>query len=218
MLLVCKPNLSEEAFRTLERRLQELPYPLRWARRGERLVFLLERARGDQADLKELVEDPSVDFVLRNPSEAEITRIFSRRDLLNVALASTGVLTAGLILGPTALYAVAPSAPRSSRGDLYVGRVEEFEVNEARTQLIEGREYLIIRRDETRFFALTATCTHSDACLVEWDRKRQRLLCPCHHGIFDIQGNVVSGPPPRPLASRPVVVREGQVYVRGRQA
>jgi Rieske Fe-S protein len=25
------------------------------------------------------------------------------------------------------------------------------------------------------------------------------LICPCHNGIYDLDGRVVSGPPPRPL-------------------
>jgi Rieske Fe-S protein len=26
-----------------------------------------------------------------------------------------------------------------------------------------------------------------------------RFRCPCHGGVFDAEGNVVEGPPPRPL-------------------
>ncbi|MBA2304268.1 MAG: ubiquinol-cytochrome c reductase iron-sulfur subunit [Acidobacteria bacterium] len=47
--------------------------------------------------------------------------------------------------------------------------------------------------------ALSATCTHL-GCQVRWDVAATRFRCPCHGGVFDAQGNVVSGPPPRPLA------------------
>lgn len=47
--------------------------------------------------------------------------------------------------------------------------------------------------------ALSATCTHL-GCQVRWDAKSTTFRCPCHGGVFDPQGNVVSGPPPRPLA------------------
>ncbi len=46
--------------------------------------------------------------------------------------------------------------------------------------------------------ALSATCTHL-GCQVSWDAKGARFRCPCHGGVFDAQGHVVSGPPPRPL-------------------
>ncbi|HZM00006.1 MAG TPA: Rieske (2Fe-2S) protein, partial [Planctomycetota bacterium] len=83
------------------------------------------------------------------------------------------------------------------------------------SRLVDGEEYVIVRRDETSLQALSATCTHSEVCLVAWDPRRRQLICPCHRGTFDLDGNVVSGPPPRPLRRREVVVREGDVYVRG---
>lgn len=46
--------------------------------------------------------------------------------------------------------------------------------------------------------ALSATCTHL-GCQVRWDAATKNFRCPCHGGVFDTQGNVVSGPPPRPL-------------------
>ena len=46
--------------------------------------------------------------------------------------------------------------------------------------------------------ALSATCTHL-GCQVRWDAAETRFRCPCHGGVFDAQGNVVAGPPPRSL-------------------
>jgi menaquinol-cytochrome c reductase iron-sulfur subunit len=48
--------------------------------------------------------------------------------------------------------------------------------------------------------ALSATCTHL-GCQVHWDTKASHFRCPCHGGVYDATGKVVSGPPPRPLAS-----------------
>jgi Rieske Fe-S protein len=141
--------------------------------------------------------------------------VFARRDLLDWALASTGALAAAAVLGPLALYLAAPPSGRSRRGDLELGRADAIPVNGARTKLVDGEEYLIVRRDEERFVALSATCPHSRVCLVEWDEKRRQVVCPCHRGVFDLHGNVVSGPPPEPLRRREVVVRDGTLYVRG---
>ena len=46
--------------------------------------------------------------------------------------------------------------------------------------------------------ALSATCTHL-GCQVRWDADSTRFRCPCHGGVFDAQGRVIEGPPPRPL-------------------
>lgn len=47
--------------------------------------------------------------------------------------------------------------------------------------------------------ALSATCTHL-GCRVRWDEANARYMCPCHGGVYDREGRVVSGPPPAPLA------------------
>jgi menaquinol-cytochrome c reductase iron-sulfur subunit len=41
-------------------------------------------------------------------------------------------------------------------------------------------------------------CTHL-GCKVHWEEERNAFICPCHDGVFDKAGNVVSGPPPEPL-------------------
>jgi len=46
--------------------------------------------------------------------------------------------------------------------------------------------------------AFSATCTHL-GCQVRWDPASTKFRCPCHGGVFDVQGAVLEGPPPRPL-------------------
>jgi len=214
MLIVCRQGLTEEDLARLEGKLAKLPYRVRWARRAGRLALLVERARADQGDVDPVVEDTAVEYALRDPTEDEIARIFSRRDLLNVALGATGLMAAILLGAPVVAILTTPGDERSMRGDIYVGALGDLQVNRAHTHMVDGEEYLVIRRDETRFAAVAMTCTHSGVCAVEWDPKRHQLVCPCHRGVFDIYGNVVSGPPPRPLPTREVVVREDKVYVR----
>ena len=57
--------------------------------------------------------------------------------------------------------------------------------------------FLVWDGDKT-VHALSATCTHL-GCQVRWDAGSSSFRCPCHGGVFDAQGNVVEGPPPRPL-------------------
>ena len=57
--------------------------------------------------------------------------------------------------------------------------------------------FLVWDGDKT-VHALSATCTHL-GCQVRWDADATKFRCPCHGGVFDVQGNVVEGPPPRPL-------------------
>jgi cytochrome b6-f complex iron-sulfur subunit len=61
------------------------------------------------------------------------------------------------------------------------------------------------------FVALSAVCTHL-GCIVEYDRGKG-IWCPCHAAFFDLRGNVVSGPAPKPLPSFPVAVVGDKVVV-----
>ena len=61
--------------------------------------------------------------------------------------------------------------------------------------------------------ALSATCTHL-GCQVRWDAEATRFRCPCHGGVFDANGQVVEGPPPRPLDRVETRVESGAVLVR----
>ena len=44
----------------------------------------------------------------------------------------------------------------------------------------------------------SATCTHL-GCQVLWDREAKNFKCPCHGGVYAATGEVLEGPPPRPL-------------------
>jgi len=58
--------------------------------------------------------------------------------------------------------------------------------------------------------ALSSICTHL-GCIVHWDKTTQHFACPCHGGVYDRTGNVISGPPPRPLDHYEVKVENGVV-------
>jgi Rieske Fe-S protein len=57
------------------------------------------------------------------------------------------------------------------------------------------------------FIALADTCTHA-GCGVAYSASSNNLVCPCHGGTFDINGNVTGGPPPSPL-KKYTVTRSG---------
>ena len=78
MLILCRRGLTEQEFDRVHALVAELRFPVRLKRRGERLILLLERVRGDQPEFASLLEDPAVEYVIRDPSEDEIARIFSR--------------------------------------------------------------------------------------------------------------------------------------------
>lgn len=71
--------------------------------------------------------------------------------------------------------------------------------------------YLVRSGGEVK--ALQSTCTHL-GCRTSYDRANKRIVCPCHGGVYDLQGNVIEGPPPAPLPAVPTRVDGGQILVQ----
>jgi menaquinol-cytochrome c reductase iron-sulfur subunit len=61
-----------------------------------------------------------------------------------------------------------------------------------------SRTVYAVTEDGLNFVVLSDSCTHL-SCKVTWQGDRNAFVCPCHDGLFDMLGAVISGPPPRPL-------------------
>lgn len=71
--------------------------------------------------------------------------------------------------------------------------------------------------DGERFTAYSGHCTHL-GCGFMLSPDKKTFDCPCHRGKFDVKtGEVLAGPPPRPLDTLPVEVRDGAVFVDYRE-
>lgn len=74
---------------------------------------------------------------------------------------------------------------------------------------------LLIRLSDTELVAYGQKCTHL-SCAVTPRVAEGTLHCPCHEGVFDLRsGNVLAGPPPRPLPRVRLEVRGDDVYATG---
>jgi Rieske Fe-S protein len=71
--------------------------------------------------------------------------------------------------------------------------------------------YLVKAGSEVR--ALDSTCTHL-GCRTRFNTATRQIECPCHGGVYDVNGHVVSGPPPAPLRPLTTRVENGQVMVQ----
>ena len=63
-----------------------------------------------------------------------------------------------------------------------------------------------------RYAAYDSNCTHL-GCPYDWNPNAQLFLCPCHGGAFNLEGQVVGGPPPHGLESYAVKVENGTLYI-----
>lgn len=93
---------------------------------------------------------------------------------------------------------------------IVAGRAGDFETNTV-TAFPSGKFYLA-RLGDGGFLALSRACTHL-GCTVPWDSASGRFVCPCHASAFDITGEVLSPPAPRPLDLYAVRIENGIVKV-----
>jgi cytochrome b6-f complex iron-sulfur subunit len=77
-----------------------------------------------------------------------------------------------------------------------------------------GKSAVLVRRRDGSLVALSAVCTHL-GCVVQWQQDKEQFLCPCHAGVFSIDGKVLGGPPPKPLQVIPVTTAAGGRVVVG---
>lgn len=86
--------------------------------------------------------------------------------------------------------------------------LKKSDIGDAKEILFQETPTIIINRPGKGYIALSRVCTHL-GCLLEYDKLQKKLICPCHAGVFNLEGRVVSGPPPEPLLTFPLRV-EGE--------
>ncbi len=72
----------------------------------------------------------------------------------------------------------------------------------------------VVRKNPDEFVVFDPRCTHLN-CPYYWDKENEIFFCPCHDGRFDIDGNVIGGPPPRPLDRLEFTIEDENIMVSG---
>ena len=135
----------------------------------------------------------------------------SRRDFLGGIIRGGILLTLAGMLFPALEYLWPVTRRGPVIGPKEAASLDDIPVWGSKKVVLGGTALLLIRTPQ-EVKAFSAVCTHL-GCLVDWDGKKREILCPCHAGLFDLNGSVVSGPPPKPLPSHPVKIMEGKIFV-----
>ena len=154
------------------------------------------------------------EFPYERDEEAQLTR----REFCNFL----GVTSAALFVGAGGFAAKAALDARESE-TLPAAHIAGAEALPPNSSLnfnypTERDSAILIRTADGAYHAFGQKCTHL-SCPVYYARDHHRLECPCHEGAFDeATGNVLFGPPPRPLDVIELETRDGQVWAIGRKA
>ena len=75
-----------------------------------------------------------------------------------------------------------------------------------------SRPAILVRSPTGELRAFSAVCTHLN-CTVQYRPDLSHIWCACHNGHFDLNGQNIAGPPPRPLDGFVVSTRGNQIVV-----
>lgn len=135
-------------------------------------------------------------------------RRLSRRQfaLLGTQVAGAAV---GLLLGiPIIGFLISPlfrsrAVAEASVGDISgvpddqpTRYVVQFPAGDWSSAKVKATVYVVKRNGTVKAFS--NTCSHMQ-CPVHWEDNLKQFLCPCHGGLYNLDGVNVGGPPPKPL-------------------
>ncbi len=131
---------------------------------------------------------------------------FDRRRFLDALLTLGFVSTAAAIAYPVSMFLVPPEVGESSAGLVVAAKAAALKPNSGLVFPFGSRPAIVVRTADNELHAFNAVCTHLE-CTVQFKEDTAQLWCACHNGLYDLAGNVVSGPPPRSLEKYVVNVR-----------
>lgn len=150
----------------------------------------------------------------------------SRRDFIKVTVAAIGSIIGAVIAIPSIVYLFSPALEKKDdTGTIDLGPLENYPIGtparfETTITKVNGWErtgtlygLYVYRKNESEVRVFSDICTLL-GCRVSWHAGQEHYISPCHNGHFDIVGNVVSGPPPRPLDEYVVKIENGSLYAQ----
>lgn len=149
----------------------------------------------------------------------------NRRDFVKIVLAFTGTIMATVVGLPAIGYLISPAKKTgSSEAWIPLGPLENYAIGQptlvsfTRTKqngwekTVNSYGVYVVKQNDSQAIVYSNLCTHL-SCRVNWRGEEQEYVCPCHDGRFNEQGEVVSGPPPKPLYRYENKVEEGILYI-----
>ena len=95
-----------------------------------------------------------------------------------------------------------------------VGPAAELAKGSVITTELDGVEIAVVHADDDQFYAVRDECSHAAVALSEGEVDGCALECWLHGSRFDLRTGQPSGlPATEPVATFPVEIRDGDIYV-----
>jgi len=151
--------------------------------------------------------------------------VMDRRSFVKIVTASLGSMMAAIVGLPVIQYFISPALGKTTGDDwISLGSLDNYpfdiptlfnftitKVNGwERSSMSYGA--FVLRKEGQDPIVFSDVCTHL-SCRVNWDEEVSEFYCPCHAAFFDVNGAVVSGPPPRPLDRYEIRLDGDQLFI-----
>ena len=149
----------------------------------------------------------------------------SRRNFMKMAISAIGGLIGAGFGIPAIAYIIGPALKSEQANWIRIGSLSTIElgtptlfkpkVTRQNGWMVEEEEVgvYVLTEDGRNYHAMSNICTHL-GCRIRWIAEREKFFSPCHNGVFDKNGYVVSGPPPRPLDEFETKIEDGNLYIQ----
>lgn len=140
-------------------------------------------------------------------------------------LTATIMAAIGAVVGiPLAGYTILPALRKPPKPWLDAGAEADLIPNQPREVKVYqtvsdgwlkttvAKSVWAVKRAPGEVVVYSGLCPHL-GCGFRWNQDQQQFQCPCHTGVFALDGRVLGGPPPRPLDTLPAKVESGRLLV-----
>lgn len=135
-----------------------------------------------------------------------------RRTMLWWLLGGGALASMASFLYPVLRFLDPPRITEAAVNEVDAGKVQDLKPNSGKIVKFGNKPALLVRLSDTEWRAFSAVCTHLN-CTVQYRATTQQIWCACHNGTYDLNGRVVSGPPPKPLEEYAVGLRGDEVFI-----
>lgn len=122
----------------------------------------------------------------------------SRRRFLNGLLGIFSIGGLGSVLYPVFKFLTPVPRKEQAVSSVVAGKVGELTPNNGKLFKFGTKPGILVMTPNGDYKAFDAICTHL-GCTVQYKKEDVQIWCACHNGRYDLNGNVVSGPPPKAL-------------------
>lgn len=138
-----------------------------------------------------------------------------RRTLVNVILGGGLFGFLASVCYPIIRFVIPPARAEAIESNVVAAGVDELGPNEGKVFRFGNRPGLLVRLSTGEYRAFSAVCAHLQ-CTVQYRADHSQIWCACHNGFFNLNGEVLSGPPPSSLETYEVAIRGEDVVVSRR--